>query len=133
YFRLHFSKASETMDRPRTPDMSPRDQGGTSVRSIARILMLVAMVSASSTSLVAGAHATAAQAIEHRPSAAISLPGIGTLRIAIDATGAVHPVTTRPLALSADWSGESDQASAWYGYSVNTAGDVNGDGYSDVI
>lgn len=33
---------------------------------------------------------------------------------------------------NADWSAEGDQASAAFGYSVATAGDVNGDGYSDV-
>ncbi len=32
-----------------------------------------------------------------------------------------------------DWSVESGQASAGYGVSVATAGDVNGDGYSDII
>ena len=32
-----------------------------------------------------------------------------------------------------DWTGEGDQASAAFGYAVGTAGDVNGDGFSDVI
>jgi len=37
------------------------------------------------------------------------------------------------LATSASWSAESDQVEANFGQSVGTAGDVNGDGYSDVI
>jgi hypothetical protein len=31
------------------------------------------------------------------------------------------------------WSGEGEQGSSWYGQSVGTAGDVDGDGYADVI
>jgi hypothetical protein len=37
------------------------------------------------------------------------------------------------LSATPDWTAESDQASASFGVSVGTAGDVNGDGYDDVI
>jgi len=36
-------------------------------------------------------------------------------------------------ATSPTWTGESDQEWAWFGQAVATAGDVNNDGYSDVI
>ena len=37
------------------------------------------------------------------------------------------------LAASPDWTAASDQAEAWFGNSVGSAGDVNADGYSDVF
>ncbi|MCX5772977.1 MAG: integrin alpha, partial [Candidatus Hydrogenedentes bacterium] len=56
-----------------------------------------------------------------------------TIAITVDVSGAVFPITIDPLATSAAWTAESDQVEAFFGNSVSTAGDVNGDGYADVI
>jgi RHS repeat-associated protein len=37
------------------------------------------------------------------------------------------------LSAAPDWVTTSDQPGAWYGYTVSSAGDVNGDGYDDVF
>lgn len=37
------------------------------------------------------------------------------------------------LSTTAAWTAESDQADSWFGWQVGSAGDVNGDGFSDVI
>jgi FG-GAP repeat/FlgD Ig-like domain/FG-GAP-like repeat len=53
--------------------------------------------------------------------------------LVIDDEDAVYPLTIDPILTSPSWTAESDQANAEFGYSVATAGDVNGDGFSDVI
>jgi hypothetical protein len=60
-------------------------------------------------------------------------PSARGIRIRFQDEGAVYPVTVDPLTTSAAWTAESDQATAAFGISVATAGDVNADGYSDVI
>ena len=37
------------------------------------------------------------------------------------------------LLLSPSWTGEANQVEAWFGTSLGTAGDVNGDGFADVV
>ena len=59
--------------------------------------------------------------------------GFGGLRIVFDDEAAAYPVTVDPLATTAAWTAEGDQGGARFGISVATAGDVNGDGYADVI
>ncbi len=53
--------------------------------------------------------------------------------IVVNDEDAFYPVTIDPLSNSPNWTSESNQADAGFGKSVSTAGDVNGDGYDDVI
>jgi hypothetical protein len=59
------------------------------------------------------------------------LPGL--LRIEVEDAGASYPVEIDPLMTSPVWTAEGDQAGAQFGIAVATAGDVDGDGYSDVL
>jgi hypothetical protein len=53
--------------------------------------------------------------------------------IVVNDEDAVYPITIDPLSTTQSWKVESNQSSAYMGCSVATAGDVNGDGFSDVI
>jgi hypothetical protein len=55
------------------------------------------------------------------------------LRIVVDDRGASYPLRVDPLMTSPSWTVTGDQANSRFGFSVSTAGDVNGDGFSDVI
>ncbi len=56
-----------------------------------------------------------------------------TIRIVVDARTAVYPITIDPVVGLADWTAASDQANARFGFAVGSAGDVNNDGYADVV
>lgn len=57
----------------------------------------------------------------------------GALAIVVNDMGAAYPVTVDPVASAASTTMMAPIISVQYGRAVNTAGDVNGDGYSDVI
>jgi hypothetical protein len=50
-----------------------------------------------------------------------------------EGTTRVYCGSASGLRSSYDWKGEGGQVLSWYGMAVGTAGDVNGDGYAEVI
>ena len=58
--------------------------------------------------------------------------GSATL-VEIDDAGAAYPITIDPVLGGTAWTFDGNQTDAWLGWSVAGAGDVNGDGYDDVI
>ncbi len=55
------------------------------------------------------------------------------IQIVVNDKEANYPIIIDPLSSTENWTAESNQAGAQFAYSVSTAGDVNGDGYSDII
>jgi hypothetical protein len=60
------------------------------------------------------------------------------IQITVDVTGAAYPVTIDPIVANGTPQNPNkviqiNQSYMWLGFSVSSAGDVNGDGYSDVI
>ncbi|HEY8155963.1 MAG TPA: thrombospondin type 3 repeat-containing protein [Myxococcota bacterium] len=69
----------------------------------------------------------------HALTARLSVPNPQRVQIAVEDASASYPLVIDPL-LSEDGTRlESDQAAAEFGTAVSGAGDVNGDGYDDVI
>ena len=66
--------------------------------------------------------------------AQLLVPSAHRLQLSVDDTHAVYPIVIDPLLTAAAGTQlESDQQGAHFGFSVAGAGDVNGDGYDDVI
>ncbi|MCB9260131.1 MAG: FG-GAP repeat protein [Ignavibacteriales bacterium] len=55
------------------------------------------------------------------------------IQIVVNDLNAIYPIVIDPLSTTEDWSVVSAQVDSKFGFSVATAGDVNGDGFSDII
>lgn len=53
--------------------------------------------------------------------------------ILVDDRGAAYPITIDPLLESPNWQVEGDYAESYLGRCASTAGDINGDGFSDIL
>jgi len=120
-----------------TVDQSPAGSG------LLEIVLMVTdaepQVSGSGIGLISPAMALQLGAIEANDAAGFSLPvtitaAPGTIRLTVSDKSATYPIKLQSV-INGSNNGllQSDQAAAQLGYSVAGAGDVNGDGYADVI
>jgi hypothetical protein len=65
----------------------------------------------------------------------VQLAAVGSdkVRITVDDRGARYPIVVDPLITASAWATESNTQGALYGYSVAAVGDINGDGFGDVL
>ncbi|MCX7045426.1 MAG: integrin alpha [Candidatus Sumerlaeota bacterium] len=56
-----------------------------------------------------------------------------SIHIMVDAANAAYPITVDPTITAPNWSVDGEQASGGLGWALGPAGDVNGDGYADVL
>jgi len=68
-----------------------------------------------------------------RPLVARFVPKHAGVVVEVADDAAVYPLVIESLLTNPAWTADGDQADALFGSCVSTAGDVNGDGYSDVI
>lgn len=73
---------------------------------------------------------------QERPLAAemdlVEKDGASVVQLTVDTTAAAYPIVIDPLTTTPDWEAGIVQ-NANFGVDVNSAGDVNGDGYDDVV
>jgi FG-GAP repeat len=53
--------------------------------------------------------------------------------LSVNTSNAAYPITIDPSTTFADWGLESNKANSNFGCSIFSAGDINGDGYSDIL